>query len=421
MERDHDDVAAGDAARRRAIDTGGVGAVHAVASCASGGGRRDAKLERPAIVGARCESMDAGDMTRRPVLIAARPVVRASLPERPDGLLARPDVLAPAGGPRNVLRVDPLSDVLRAVRLTGAYFYRVEAAAPWSVLAVAAREVVPRLLPEMDHVIPYHILTAGQCWAGVAGERRVRMEPGDVIVFPHGDSHLMSSDAGDHRDAPVFASAPDPFPGTVYFGPGAHCDTSLVCGFLAFDARPYNPLLASLPRCLHLRAMAGGWLAEFPRQVVAESRTNRLGSESMLTRMAELMFVECLRRHAEQVSAEQRGWLAGLTDPVVGAALVELHARPAHPWTLAELARAVASSRTVLAERFTRYVGVPPMQYLTQWRLQLAAEQLVRGTAKVAAIAAQVGYESEAAFSRAFKRATSQSPAEWRRVRREAS
>ena len=314
--------------------------------------------------------------------------------------------------------MDPLSDVLRAVRLTGAYFYRVEAAGQWAVLAVAAREVVPRLLPGTDHLIPYHIVTAGRCWGGVAGEPPVGMEPGDVIIFPHGDPHVMSSAEGNRATPPVFASAPDPFPGTVYFGAGAQRETTLVCGFLGFDARPYNPLLASLPRSLHLRGVTGGWLAEFPRQMTAESQTSRGGSDSMLTRMAELMFVECLRRYTEQLTSEQRGWLAGLADPLVGAALAELHARPAHPWTLADLARAVASSRTVLAERFARYIGVPPMQYLTQWRLQLAAEQLVRGTAKVATIAAQVGYESEAAFSRAFKRATAQSPAEWRRARR---
>ena len=359
-------------------------------------------------------------MTRRPRSLAERPLLRSRLPQRPHGLPERPDVLARAPSARNLPGVDPLSDVLRAVRLTGAYFYRVEAAGQWSILAVASREVVPRLLPETDHLIPYHILTAGRCWGGVAGEPAVLMEPGDVVVFPHGDSHVMSSDGGDRANPPVFSSAP-PHSGTVYFGPGAQRDTSLVCGFLGFDARPYNPLLASLPRCLHLRAVTGGWLAEFPRQVVSESRTSRVGSESMLTRMAELMFVECLRRHAEHLASQQRGWLAALADPVVGAALVELHARPAHPWTLADLARAVASSRTVLAERFARYVGLPPMQYLTQWRLQLAAEQLVRGTAKVAAIAAQVGYESEAAFSRAFKRATAHSPGEWRRARSTAT
>lgn len=313
--------------------------------------------------------------------------------------------------------MDPLSDVLRAVRLNGAYFYLVEAAAPWSVAAVAARDLVPRVMPEAEHLIPYHILMSGSCWGGLEGERQVLMQPGDVIVFPQGDPHFLSSAEGYRVDPGVVGTTPERYPGTVYLGPGSGRDTSFVCGFLGCDVRPYNPLLASLPRRMHVRGIAGGWLSEFPRQAVAESRAGRVGSETMLTRMAELMFVEVVRRHVEQLLPQQSGWLAGLRDPVVGTALAQLHERPAHPWTLADLARAVASSRTVLAERFSQVVGVPPMQYLTQWRLQLAAETLSRGSAKVATVGAQVGYESEAAFSRAFKRATGQSPAAWRRAR----
>jgi AraC-like DNA-binding protein len=313
--------------------------------------------------------------------------------------------------------MDPLSDVLRAVRLNGAYFYLVEAAAPWSVSAVAARELVPRVLPEAEHLIPYHILTSGRCWAGLAGEGQVLMQPGDVVVFPQGDPHFMSSAEGRRVEPDVLGTSPERYPGTVTLGPGPARDTSFVCGFLGCDVRPYNPLLLSLPRQMHVPGVAGGWLSEFPRQVVAESRDGRAGSETMLTRMAELMFVEVVRRHVEQLPPQRTGWLAGLRDPVVGPALSQLHERPADPWTLPDLARAVGSSRTVLAERFSGIVGVPPMQYLTQWRLQLAAEKLARGSAKVAAVGAQVGYESEAAFSRAFKRATGQSPASWRRAR----
>jgi AraC-like DNA-binding protein len=315
--------------------------------------------------------------------------------------------------------VDPLSDVLRAVRLNGAYFYLVEAGGPWSAAAVAARELVPRILPDAEHLISYHVLISGSCWGGLEGAAQVLMRPGDVIVFPHGDPHLMSSDAGCRADPGVLDASPQRFPGTVYLGPEAGRDTSLVCGFLGCDVHPYNPLLASLPRRMHVPGIAGGWLSQFPRQVVAESRHGRAGSETMLTRMAELMFIEVVRRHVEQLPPQQCGWLAGLRDPVVGPALSQLHERPAHPWTLPDLAHAVASSRTVLAERFARLVGVPPMTYLTQWRLQLAAEKLASGSAKVAAIADQVGYESEPAFSRAFKRATGHSPAAWRRARQQ--
>jgi len=313
--------------------------------------------------------------------------------------------------------MDPLSDVLRAVRLNAAYFYLVEASTCWSVDAAPARELVPRVLPDAEHLISYHILLSGSCWGGLDGESQIRMEPGDVIVFPQGDPHIMSSDDGYRDGSGRDGTSAKRYPNTVLLGRDAARDTTFVCGFLGCDVRPYNPLLSSLPRRMHVSGIAGGWLSQIPRQVVAESRDGRLGSETMLTRLAELMFVEVVRRYVEELPPQQTGWLAGLVDTVVGPAISKMHERPEHPWTLAELSAEVASSRTVLVDRFSRIVGVPPMLYLTKWRLQLAAEQLSRGSAKVAAISARVGYESEAAFSRAFKRETGLSPAAWRRVR----
>jgi AraC-like DNA-binding protein len=313
--------------------------------------------------------------------------------------------------------MDPLSDVLRAVRLNAAYFYLVEAGPPWSVSALAAKELVPRVLPEAEHLISYHILLSGSCWGGLDGRSQVQMEPGDVIVFPHGDAHIMSSASGHRDDETRDGTSAQRYPNTVRLGPDSGRDTSFVCGFLGCDVRPFNPLLSSLPRRLHVKGIANGWLSQIPRQVVNESRTGGVGSETMLTRMAELMFVEVVRRHIEELPAQESGWLAGLRDPVVGQTLSHLHERPNHPWTLPELATTISSSRSVLVERFSRLVGVPPMLYLKRWRLQLAAEHLARGSAKVASIGTQVGYESEAAFSRAFKQETGLSPAAWRRAR----
>ncbi len=309
--------------------------------------------------------------------------------------------------------MDPLSDVLRAVNLAGAFFYAVEARAPWCVELVAARELAPRLLPEAEHLISYHILTEGTCWGGLADEPPIEMRAGDVIVFPHGDPHRMA-------DAPRPPGSGDPgtqparYRETLCLGPSGPVSARFVCGFFGCDRRPYNPLLATLPRRILLRGVDEGWLGTFARQVVAESRAPRAGSDSVLARLAELMFIEVLRRHVEQLPPGQAGWLAGLRDPVVGRALALLHERPAHAWSLAELAGAVASSRSRLAERFTAFVGEPPIQYLARWRMQLAAGRLATTSAKVAAVGAEVGYESEAAFSRAFKKVVGVSPAAWR-------
>ena len=306
---------------------------------------------------------------------------------------------------------DPLSDVLRAVRLDGAFFYAVEASEPWSVEAVAAKELTPRVLPGAEHLISYHILTSGRCWGGLTGQRAVPLAPGDVIVFPHGDGHVMSSDPTLHSEP----ATPGRFPETVTIGAGDRVGATFVCGFLGCDRRPFNPLLSTLPRQLHLPGLSSGWLQSFARQVVEESQARRVGADSVLTRLAELMFVEVLRRYIETLPPDQHGWLAGLRDDAVGRTLGLLHGDPAHAWTLDELAAKVAMSRSAFADRFSTFVGQPPMQYLAHWRMHLAAQRLATGRAKIATIAAEVGYESEEAFSRAFKRLMGVSPAAWRR------
>jgi AraC-like DNA-binding protein len=321
-------------------------------------------------------------------------------------------VLLPREGPA----MDPLSDVLRAVRLSGAYFYAVEARNPWGIETVAATQLVPRVLPDSEHLISYHIITEGRCFGGVRGEPPLELLAGDVIVFPHGDPHIMSGD-GDQDGPDYMDSSAGLYAHTVQLGPRGRPDAMFVCGFLGCDLHPFNPLLATLPRQLHVRGISQGWLGVFSGQVVAESRKQRVGGALVLTRLAELMFIEVLRRHLETLGPEQTGWLAALRDPVVGRALALMHERAAHPWSLVELAAAAATSRSQLAERFTHLVGQPPMQYLAQWRMQLAAGMLVQGGVKVATVASAVGYDSEAAFSRAFKKATGLAPGAWREAR----
>ncbi len=310
--------------------------------------------------------------------------------------------------------MDPLSDLLRVVRLDGAYFFAVEAAAPWSVDTVAARELTPRVMPHAEHLISYHIITDGRCFGGLHGEAPVELGPTDVIVFPHGDAHLISSERGKKFTPHVNSTQLVKYPSTARIGSDGPSTTSFICGFLGCDRGPFNPLLASLPHVMHLRGMSKNWIGAFTQQLIDESRSGRAGSESVLTRLAEVMFIEVLRRYVDELPPGQTGWLAGLQDAVVGRVLMLLHSRPADPWTLPDLAREASTSRSALAERFTAMIGQPPIQYLTQWRMQVAANLLTQSGAKVSAIGAQVGYESEAAFSRAFKKATGVAPGAWR-------
>jgi AraC-like DNA-binding protein len=252
----------------------------------------------------------------------------------------------------------------------------------------------------------------------VVGAEPIRLEAGDVIVFPHGDAHVMSSSPRVQAEVDLehYKVPNSQLPVTVHLDGEAGAHTHLVCGFLGCDVRPFNPLIGALPRVLHVRdrgGESGGWLSQFMQVALAESRAKRSGGESVLARMSELMFVEAVRRHLESLPPEQTGWLAGLRDPQIGRALALLHGRPGFGWTLPALAREVGLSRSALAEHFTHLIGQPPMQYLASWRMQVAAGLLTRG-GKVASVALEVGYDSEAAFSRAFKRLVGRSPTTWR-------
>ena len=315
---------------------------------------------------------------------------------------------------------DVLSDVLRSVRLTGAIYFDFELTSPWVAEAPPAAEIAPIVMPAAHRLIEYHLIARGAGWGCAIDEAPIRLKEGDLIVFPQGDAHVLSS-------APGMRAAPDmamfvrrtTLPIVYEAGGGGPDGARIICGFLGCDERPFNPLLAALPRTIHLsraaNESASGWLPTLLNIAVRESGSARAGRDNILARMSELMFVEAIRRYIEMLPASQTGWLAGLKDPVVGQALAALHGAPAEAWTVESLARAVGASRSVLADRFTDLVGEPPMQYLALWRMQLASRRLLEGE-QVTQVAAAVGYESEAAFSRAFKRLVGESPAKWRQT-----
>lgn len=323
----------------------------------------------------------------------------------------------------SIVGVDPLSDVLRAVRLTGAIFFLTEARAPWKIAVPAAQSFRDVVAPRPQHLVSYHAVTRGSCWCLMDGESPLRLDPGDVLVVPHGDPYALAS-APDARARMSDAEVVDvlerlarrQLPFVVREGSEGGEQLEVLCGFLGCDVVPFNPVLATLPRRLALRRPQRPQrdrLDELIRFAMTESSEKEAGADCVLLRLSELMFVEVVRRYLAS-HPEQSGWFAALRDPVVGRALLLLHAHPARDWTLASLAREAGVSRTRLAERFAATAGQPPMQYLKQWRMQLAAGLLADGATSVAGVALRVGYGSEAAFSRAFKRAAGVSPSKWR-------
>lgn len=314
--------------------------------------------------------------------------------------------------------MDALSETLRVVRLVGAIFINARFSAPWCYQSPRADSVAPLLEPGAERVVIFHLITEGECFVEMGDQPPVRLVAGDVVVFPQGDAHRMASTPGlppatGGRLDQVLARRPRQL---AYGGGGAI--TRLVCGYLACDARLADMLLAGLPALVRVNvrgSSAGTWLEASVRYALTEAKSPRPGGEGVLAKLAEVLFIEVLRLYMNEQAEGRTGWLAGLGDRVVGSALTALHKRPADAWTLEELARTAGTSRSVLAERFQQLVGSSPMQYLTQWRMLLAANLLCRSNAPLARIAEDVGYQTDTAFSRAFRREFGAPPAAWRR------
>jgi AraC-like DNA-binding protein len=324
--------------------------------------------------------------------------------------------------------LDVLSDVLRAVRLTGAVYFDVRAREPWVAETPATGKICAKVMPEFEHVIAFHIMLEGWCWAQLADESEppVKLEKGDAIIYPDGEGHFMSTELG-RRAEPTM---------DIYYRPndralpflinelGGHgAPARFVCGYLGCDARPFNPILDALPRMLHVKAssVGGGLTHDLIRVALQEHEDPRAGGETILSKLSEVMFLQAVRQYIDELPGEATGWLSGLRDRHISIALRLMHGRPEENWTLEALAREAGMSRSAFAERFVDVMGQPPMQYLANWRLQRAARLLERPSMSIAQAAAAVGYESEAAFNRAFKKQVGVPPGAWRKSRGSAA
>jgi AraC-like DNA-binding protein len=315
--------------------------------------------------------------------------------------------------------MDALSEALNSVRMTGAIFVDAICTAPWGFAVPAMERIAHVLAPGTECVVGYHLVTEGRAAFGLEGTVDVPVIAGDIVIIPHGDPHtvingtpreLIDSGAGLGRWVTGDVSP-------VRCGGGGEV-TRFVCGYFGCERHAARLFLAGLPSIVKINVRsdaAGQWLESSIRHLLGEATSGRPGRAALLSKMAEALFIETLRRYMEQLPPEAGGWLAGARDPVVGAALALLHRQPGHPWTLAELAAKVGASRSLVVERFAQFLGEPPLTYLARWRLQLAARLLQTTQKTILQVAIDVGYESEAAFSRAFKREFGLPPARYRR------
>jgi AraC family transcriptional regulator, alkane utilization regulator len=339
--------------------------------------------------------------------------------------------------------MDVLSEVLRVIRLSGAVHFLGKFTRPWAFMSSSPDMLPARLEPSAESITPFHVAVSGRCWLSCGDLPPIVLEGGDVIVISRGDQHIMMSDPG-LKAVPIkeIYAHPSRDQITVLEHGGGGEETRFICGYLHSD-QCFRPLLDALPavlcirvrsrdviletsdedqrttKSITLRGEAGWWEAAIG-QLIREATQPGLGNRALLGRLSELLFLDVLRWQLSCATDARHGWLAGLNDPQVGKALTLLHAEPARSWTVEELAKRVALSRAGLAKRFVDLVGETPMQYLTGWRMHLARRLLIESPLGLAEIATRVGYDSEAAFNRAFRRVAGVPPASWRKTKASA-
>jgi len=333
--------------------------------------------------------------------------------------------------------MDVLSEVLRVVRLSGAIHFCAEFTHPWALLSSPPERLAARLAPGSEVVIPFHIATEGTSWLSMGKAPPILIEAGDLIVFVNAPQHSHASELGLTPVPVADVFRPSEAITTMRYGGGGKV-FRIICGYLHSDQR-FGPLLDAMPALFRVRMrdsvlqldaftnsekhaepvsldQGARWWSAAIDHLVTETAKPGPGNRAVLARLSELLFMEILRWQLTYFSEGHRGWLAGLNDPHVGRALSLLHAAPAQPWTVEDLAKGAGVSRATLAKRFLELVGETPMQYLAGWRMQLARRELRDSTLGLAEISARVGYASEAAFNRAFRRHVGVPPASWRQA-----
>ncbi len=317
--------------------------------------------------------------------------------------------------------MDALSAALGSVHMTGAVFYDAVCTKPWAFAVPPLSTYAHLLAPATERLVSYHLITEGAGIVRFEDDVELSIEAGDVVVVPHGDAHVMSDgpvvrmlDKGGSLDRFLAGEV------SAFELGGGGTPTRFVCGYFGCQRDADRLFLSGLPRVFKINLRSddtGRWLEHSIRHLVSESEASKPGRSVMLAKMAETVFIEALRRYMAQLPPEQAGWLAGARDSVVGSAIAALHSQPGARWSLDSLAAATGASRSVLIERFARFLGQPPLTYLAMWRLQLASRRLLTSRDTILQIALDVGYQSEAAFSRAFKREFGSSPGAYRKSR----
>jgi len=316
--------------------------------------------------------------------------------------------------------MDALSDVLRVIRLSGGVFLEAQLTAPWCFKGRISPEDCKAFQVAPNLVIATHFVVSGQMQLQVNDDEPLLVRAGELVLLPHNDVHAFGSDVTVtpfSQPDEVKSKAAGQFTRIELGGGGEQ--TQLLCGYLGSD-HTFGPLLSSLPPVLKMDVRStplGAWVESSFRFAVSQIAAGRVGSTTVIAKLSELLFVEAVSHYIAGLPEDRKGWLAGLRDPQIGRALTLMHAQPAKDWSAEALAADVGMSRSGFAERFTSLVGQPPMQYLTYWRMQLAAQRMRESSEAIAQIGFAVGYESEAAFSRAFKREFGKAPAAWRRGR----